>query len=264
VHLAGESISGDPWTEGKRASIRASRVDATRRLAVHLASLRRRPRVLVGASAVGYYGDRGAVVLDETAGVGEGFWPSVVADWEAAAEPARAAGIRVVHARLGVVLGRGGGTLSALVQGLTDRGEGTWGDGTQYVSWVSLDDAVRALILMVGDDRLSGPANVVAPTATTQATLSNAVSRAVGTHAGEPIPGPVLRARWGPFADEVLLASRRAGSRRLSNHHFRFRDRDLDLLLSRLVDGQPLRLVSRSHRRPVHEIARAGPLGAAC
>ena len=163
VHLAGENIAARRWSAAQKARIRDSRVDRTRLLCETLARLARPPRVLVCASAIGYYGDRGDEVLREDSAAGEGFLPEVSRAWEAAAEPARGKGIRVVHLRFGVVLSRDGGALAKMLLPFKLGAGGKMGNGQQYMSWIALDDVVGAICHALETDTLQGPVNVVAP-----------------------------------------------------------------------------------------------------
>ena len=231
VHLAGASIGEGRWTARRRSAILASRVDATRALAADLAALPRPPRVLVVASAVGYFGDAGEREVDESAPPGDGFLADVCRRWEAAADPARAAGIRVVHTRFGVVLSRRGGLLPRLaLPGRLGLG-GPMGSGAQWVSWVGLDDAVRALRRVVEDPSLDGPVAVVAG-AVRQRDLAKAVGRALGRPAVVPLPAFAVRAAFGAMGEELMLAGQKVRARKLAEAGFRFDD-DLDAVLAR-------------------------------
>lgn len=237
VHLAGESIGGGRWTERRRRAIVASRVDATRRLAEDLAASPTPPRTLVVASAVGFHGDAGDREVDESSGPGTGFLADVCRAWEDAAEPARRAGIRVVNARFGVVVSRHGGMLPRIaLPGKLGLG-GPLGSGEQWVSWVSLDDAVAALLRLVRDPRLQGPVAVVAG-AVRQRDLAKAVGRAVRRPAVAPLPAFVVRAAFGQMGEELLLAGQKVRARKLAEAGFRF-DPDLDALLARELAALP-------------------------
>ncbi len=163
VHLAGENIAAGRWTPAQKAKIRDSRVGGTRVLAEALAKLDRKPSVLVCASAIGYYGDRGAEVLTESSPPGDGFLPDVCRDWEAAAAPAVAAGIRVVHMRFGVILSPAGGALKQMLTPFSMGIGGRLGSGQQYMSWITLDDAIGAIADALTNKALNGPVNTVAP-----------------------------------------------------------------------------------------------------
>ncbi len=223
VHLAGEPI-GARWTPARKALIRASRVAGTGLLARRLAALERPPRVLVSVSAVGYYGDRGDEPLDESSPAGTGFLPEVCRAWEAAAVPAAARGIRVVHPRLGLVLAPRGGALARMLLPFRLGLGGPLGDGRAWWSWVAIDDVIAVIERALVDDRLAGPVNVVAPGAVTNRTFTRALGRALSRPALLPLPAFALRALFGEMADGALLASARVAPARLqaAGHVFRF------------------------------------------
>lgn len=228
IHLAGVSIAGGRWTRARKEAIRESRVDGTRLLAETLAGLAKPPRVLVSASATGYYGDGGETVLTESAEQGSGFLADVCAGWEAAASPASDAGIRVVHPRFGIVLGGSGGMLAQLAP-VFRLGLGTpLGSGQQWMSWIALDDLLGIVLHAVSDDQVAGPLNAVAPEAVTNAefteTLAGVLHRPVLFRA----PAPALRLVAGELADALLLASQRARPARLEEQPFRFEFPTLD------------------------------------
>jgi hypothetical protein len=222
VHLAGANVGGR-WTTAYRDEIVRSRVDATRLLAETLARLDRPPRALVSMSASGYYGDRGDEVLDETSPPGKGVLADVAQRWEAAADPARAAGIRVVHPRLGVVLSPTGGALAKLVPPFSAGLGGPTGHGRQWWSVVGLDDVVGALHFMATRDDLAGPVNLSLPDPVRNASFAHALGRVLGRPALIPTPTFALRLALGrDQADEMLLASQRIVPRRLLEAGFRF------------------------------------------
>jgi uncharacterized protein (TIGR01777 family) len=236
VHLAGENIEGR-WTEDKKRRIYDSRVRGTELLCRILSQLSARPRVLVSASAVGYYGSRGDDVLDEGSTPGLGFLPQVCRDWEAATQPASEAGIRVVMPRIGMVLSRTGGALHRMLPVFRLGLGGPLGSGRQYMSWITLDDLVGAMIFALGNESLSGPVNAVAPRPVTNWEFTTALARAMHRFALLPMPSFVLRAALGPMADELLLSSARVLPRRLLDAGFQFQDAEMDGALERLVGG---------------------------
>jgi uncharacterized protein (TIGR01777 family) len=222
VHLAGENV-GQRWSKDARRRILESRVQGTTLIASTLARLARQPRVLVSMSATGIYGDTGDREVDEAAPAGTGFLADVVRAWEAAADPARAAGIRVVHPRLGVVLGDEGGALARLLLPFRLGLGGKIGDGRQWMSWIARDDAVRALEFLLAADALAGPVNVVAPEAVRNATFTATLGRVLGRPTLTTVPGLALRAVYGDMADETLLTGQRVRCRRLCDAGFTFR-----------------------------------------
>jgi uncharacterized protein (TIGR01777 family) len=220
VNLAGENVA-ERWTEARKARIRASRAGATRLLATTLAGLRRKPRVLVNASAVGLYGDRGEERLDETSAPGGGFLAEVVREWEAATEPASAAGIRVVLPRFGVVLSARGGALARLLTPFRLGAGGPIGGGSQWMSWISLDDAVALMELAIHDERFSGPVNAVAG-AVTNRQFVHTLGHVLNRPAIVPVPGFALKLAFGDMAEETILASQRTEPRALTQLGYSF------------------------------------------
>ena len=237
VHLAGESIAAGPWTAAKRRRIRDSRVRGTGLLATTLARLTPPPRVLVSGSAMGIYGDRGDAPLTEDAAPGAGFLAEVCTAWEAAADPARAAGIRVAHPRLALVLDPAGGVLGRLVPVFRLGLGGPIGDGRQWWSWVTRDDVIGALVRMIDDASLAGPFNVAAPGAMTNEAFTRTLARALRRPAWLRAPAWALRLVLGAMADEGLLASARLVPARLAAAGHAFRDPELAPTLARLLDG---------------------------
>ncbi len=231
IHLSGASVAGRRWTRSYRKEMTASRVETTRALAETLAGLQTKPRTLIVASAVGIYGSRGDELLDETSPEGTGFLAGLCRAWEAAAEPARQAGIRVVHARFGVVLGPGGALRKMLPAFRLGLG-GPLGDGRQWMSWVSLEDTVRALMFALEDETVHGAVNVTAPNPVTNAAFTRALGRALHRPAALPAPAFALRLAFGEMADETLLASQRAMPSRLLCAGFEFTHATVDEALS--------------------------------
>jgi len=223
VHLAGEPIAAR-WTPVRKMLIRESRVAGTRLLARRLAELERPPRVLVSVSAIGFYGDRGDELLDESSPPGEGFLPEVCRAWEEATAPAAAGGIRVVHPRLGLVLTTRGGALARLLPPFRLGLGGPLGDGRAWWSWVAIEDVIAVLERALADEGLAGAVNVVAPAAETNRVFTRTLGRVIGRPALVPVPALVLRAFFGEMADGALLASARVIPARLqaAGHAFRF------------------------------------------
>lgn len=234
VHLAGAGIGDRRWTETYKREVRDSRVEGTRTLSRALAGLSRRPAVLVSSSAVGFYGDTGDVEVNESATTGEGFLASLCRDWEAAAQPAVDAGIRVVHARTGVVLSGEGGLLGRLLPVFRLGLGGRLGSGRQWMSWISLTDQIAALRFILHDG-ISGPVNLTAPAPVTNAEFARALGRAVHRPAPFIVPAPVLRLALGEFADEGVLVGQRVLPDRLAKAGFTFRHPDLDTALAALL-----------------------------
>ena len=235
VHLAGDGIADARWTAAKKARIKDSRVRGTAVLASALALLARPPKVWLSCSGVGYYGDRGADEVDETGPVGRDFLAQVCLAWEAAAEPAQALGVRVVHPRLGVVLTPHGGALQKMLLPFKLGVGGKVGAGTQGMSWISLHDTVRALVQMIDHDALRGPVNVAAPASVTNAEFTRALGRALHRPTVFPVPGALARLAFGELADAALLSGVRAVPRKLLASGFRFEDPELVPYLTRAL-----------------------------
>ena len=206
VHLAGESVSGR-WSASKKKRILESRRDGTRNLVSRLLSLGDRPEVLVSASAIGYYGDRGEEILDESCDPGGGFLAEVCRVWESEATRASQAGIRVVLLRIGIVVGPGGGALEAMLPPFRLGAGGPLGNGRQWWSWVGRDDVVGSALHAMESD-LSGPLNVTAPRPVRQREFARALGRAMSRPSFMPAPAIALRIALGEFAGELLSSAR--------------------------------------------------------
>ncbi len=224
VHLAGESIAAGRWTEGVKQRIRESRTRGTRLLAESLARLTPRPSVLVSASAIGIYGDRGDEVLTEESHLGADFLAATGREWEAATAPAAEAGIRVVRLRFGIVLAREGGALPRMAQPFLLGAGGPIGNGRQWMSWVAIEDAVAVVLAALADPAYSGAINAVAPEPVRNADFGKALGRVLHRPSLLPVPAFALRLLFGEMADVALLASQRVVPARLAalgfRHHF--------------------------------------------
>lgn len=235
VHLAGENLAGGLWTAARRRRILESRRRGTRLLATALAGLPDPPRVMVSMSAVGYYGNQGDARLTEDAPNGAGFLAEVCREWEDAAEPARVAGIRVVHPRLGVVLHSSGGMLARLLLPFRLGLGARLGDGSQWLSWISLDDAVRIIHYLLVHPDVSGPVNATSPVPVTNREFTSTLARVLRRPAWLAIPRPVLTLTLGDLAREALLSSTRAFPERLEQLGYRFADPELRPALDRML-----------------------------
>lgn len=231
VHLAGENVAAGRWTDAVKARIRSSRTAGTRLLCESLARLARRPRTIVSASAIGFYGNRGSELLTEESSSGAGFLAEVCRDWEAATEPAARAGIRVVLLRIGVVLSAGGGALARLLLPFKAGLGGSVGSGEQYMSWVALDDVLGAILHTLATGTLAGPVNAVAPNPVTNQEFTSALGRVLSRPTILPLPAIALRFALGEMADEMLLASTRVAPARLDASGYGFRFPDLEAAL---------------------------------
>ena len=236
VHLAGESIAAGRWTAARKVRILESRVRGTRLLAESLAGLEERPKVLVSASAVGYYGDRGEKALTEESGSGSAFFLSnVCRQWEAATEPAAAAGIRVANLRFGVMLASAGGALPRLLTPFRLGVGGRLGSGRQFMPWIALDDVVGAILHVLTTETLRGPVNAVAPQAVTNREFTKTLGRVLGRPTLFPMPAFAARLAFGQMADELLLASQRVEPAKLLASGYRFRFPELEGALGHLL-----------------------------
>jgi uncharacterized protein (TIGR01777 family) len=236
VHLAGESIA-QRWTAAARQRIRFSRADATRLLCEALARLPHPPQVLVCASATGFYGDRAGEMLDEQSPAGIGFLAEVCQAWEAAAEPARRSGIRVVHLRFGIVLARHGGALARMLPAFWLGLGGRLGTGRQFWSWITLDDLMGVVERVMQDDALSGPVNTVAPNVVTNAEFTSALARALHRPAFLPVPGFVVKTIFDGIGREALLGSQRVHPARLVGAGFKFQFPEISAAFQHLLAG---------------------------
>jgi uncharacterized protein len=226
VHLAAANVGSRPWTDRYKQEILTSRIEGTQTIARAVARLDPRPSVLVSASAVGVYGDRGEELLDDGATPGDGFLPDVVRAWEGAADAAREAGVRAVHPRTGLVLSRRGGAYGRMRPLLLLGLAGPIGSGRQWWSWITLRDEVRALAWLL-DHELSGPVNLVSPAPARQRDVMAALGRAVHRPAVLPAPGPAVRLLLGDFSVEVL-GSKRTVPAALQASGFTFEHPDLE------------------------------------
>lgn len=223
VHLAGASIAGGRWTDARKREILRSRVDGTALLARTMAaSAGRGPRVLVSASAVGFYGNRGDERLDEAAPAGTGFLAEVVKAWEGATAPAAKAGVRVVHLRTGVVISPAGGALQQMLLPFKMGMGGRLGTGRQFFSWIDLDDLLGVILHALHDPGLSGPVNATAPNPVTNAAFTDALGRVLSRPTLLPVPAFALRAAFGQLGEEALLWGQRVNPARLERAGFRF------------------------------------------
>lgn len=235
VHLAGAGIADARWTDARKREIRDSRVNGTRALAGALAALTHPPRVVVGGSAIGCYGEGGGAWLDESAPCGSGFLAEVCAEWEAAWAPLDGCAVRRVYLRTGVVLTPAGGALAKLLPPFRAGLGGRVGNGRQWWSWISLDDLVGVIGHALLTETVSGPLNAVAPEPVTNTEFTGALGRVLHRPAVFPVPAWVLRLALGQMADEALLASQRVRPGVLAASGYRFRHEKLDTALRHLL-----------------------------
>ena len=247
VHLAGAPIAGGHWTAARKELLRSSRVKTTRALVTSLARMSARPRVLVSASAVGYYGSRGEEVLTEESTSGADFLAGIGREWEAEAVKAEVLGIRVVRARLGVVLAKHGGALAKMLLPFRLGAGGRLGSGKQWMSWVTLEDVVGIIRFALEEAPvgsvlslmpLSGALNVVSPQPVRNAEFTQALAQALHRPALFPAPAFALRLALGEMADALLLSSQRVLPQKLAQADYRFRHPELDGALAAVLSAQ--------------------------
>ncbi|HZS59801.1 MAG TPA: TIGR01777 family oxidoreductase [Gemmatimonadaceae bacterium] len=237
VNLAGEPVA-ERWSADRKKRIKASRVEATTLIAKTIIGLPRPPRVLVNASAIGIYGDRGDELLDETSAPGTGFLAEVAQVWEASAAPAAERGIRTVFTRFGIVLGAAGGALKEMLPPFKLGAGGKLGSGKQWMSWVTLDDVVSAIDYAITSDRVSGPVNVVAPNPVTNAEFTHELGHALHRPAVATVPGFALKLAYGEMGEAVLLASQRVAPHALERAGFVFKHTVLAEALKQIPLGR--------------------------
>jgi uncharacterized protein len=239
IHLAGENIASGRWTANRKARIRDSRIKGTRLVAESLARMEKPVQVLISASAIGYYGDRGTEVLREDSAPGSGFLPEVCKQWEAATDPATRKGIRVVHLRTGIVLSQRGGALPKMLFPFKVGLGGKIGSGEQYWSWISLDDLCAAILHCIHADALHGPVNLVCPSPVTNLEFTKTLGQVLHRPTMFPLPAVAARILLGEMADALLLASARVEPAKLLGSRFVFRHRELEPVLQDLLRMQP-------------------------
>ena len=235
VHLAGETIAAGRWSAARKARIRDSRVRGTRVVAEAVARADPRPKALVCASAMGFYGDRGDERLTEASAPGRGFLSEVSREWEEACAPARDQGVRVVNLRFGIVLSPAGGALAKMLLPFRLGAGGVVGSGKQWWSWVALDDAVGAIQHALVTAGLSGPLNVAAPNPVTNAEFTRTLGRVLARPTLFPVPVFAARLAFGEMADALLLASARVVPERLQQTGYVFRHPELEGALRHLL-----------------------------
>jgi uncharacterized protein len=237
VNLAGASIAGGRWTKERKALLHSSRIDTTRALVKALAKMNARPRVLVSASAIGIYGDRGDEVLTEESKPGTDSLAGLAREWEAEALKAEALGIRVVLARFGIILARHGGALAKMLLPFKLGAGGRLGSGKQWMSWITLGDVVGILKSTLENSSVRGPVNVVAPGAVPNAEFTKVLARALHRPALFPAPAFALRLALGEMADALLLSSQRVRPQILEKLGYKFRQGELSQALNVTLSG---------------------------
>lgn len=227
VHLAGESIAAGRWNSALKRKIRTSRIEGTRSLVKSIAAVGKRPKVLVCASAIGFYGDRGASELDESSAAGTGFLADVCREWEAEANAAKDLGVRVVNVRIGVVLSPKGGALAKMILPFKLGLGGIVGPGTQYWSWIGLNDLVRVIAFCINNESIEGPVNAVSPTPLTNKEFTKEIGKSLKRPTIFPLPSFMAKIVLGEMADALLLSSARVLPKALQKSGFEFQHPDL-------------------------------------
>jgi hypothetical protein len=228
IHLGGENIAAGRWTDDQKRKIRDSRVNGTHLLSEAIAKLAKRPKVFVCASATGIYGDRGDEILDDQSESGGGFLAGVCREWEQATGPAVQAGVRTVNLRFGPILAREGGMLAKLLTPFKMGMGGKVGSGKQYISWVSIDDAIGATRVALKDESIRGPLNVVSPNPVTNEVFTKALGHILNRPTALAMPAFAARLAFGEMADEMLLVSQRVIPKRLADAGYEFQQPELE------------------------------------
>jgi uncharacterized protein (TIGR01777 family) len=235
VNLAGASIAYGRWSDKRKSELHSSRIDTTRALITALARMNARPRVLVSASATGFYGNRGDEMLTEESEAGNDFLSGLAKDWEAEARKAEAMGIRVVLARFGIILARHGGALPQMMLPFRFFAGGKIGSGQQWMSWISLDDVIEVLRLAMEKGQVRGPLNVISPQPLQNAEFTKTLASAMHRPALFPAPAFVLRLALGEMADALLLSSQRVLPQGLERLGYNFQYPDLAAALKNIL-----------------------------
>jgi uncharacterized protein (TIGR01777 family) len=228
INLAGDGIANGRWTEEKKRRILDSRVNGTRLLSETMASLSRKPKTFINASAIGFYGSRGDELLDEDSGPGEGFLASVCRQWESATAPAEQAGIPVVKLRLGVILTKDGGIMGSMLRPFKLGLGGKVGSGEQVISWVTMDDVVAVISFLLQNESLRGPINAVAPHPVTNEEFTKTLGRVLSRPTFMAMPAFAARLAFGEMADEMMLSSTRVAAKVLDDAGFKFQYPELE------------------------------------
>jgi uncharacterized protein (TIGR01777 family) len=238
VNLAGAPIASESWSAERKAVLRSSRIHITRELVCALEKLEDGPKAIVSASATGYYGNRGDELLTEESKAGDGFLASLAQEWEAEAVKAEALGLRVVRLRFGIILAKNGGALPQMMRPFKFGLGGRIGSGQQWMSWVTLQDAVGVVRAVLQNRAVSGAVNVVAPQPVRNSDFAQALGRAMHRPAIVPAPAFALEFAFGEMAEAMLLASQRVAPSRLEQLGYRFSQPDLSLALASVLAEQ--------------------------
>lgn len=231
IHLAGENIAEGRWSPQKKAAIRDSRVGGTKALSDQIASAEEKPKVFISGSAIGFYGDRADESLTEKSPLGTGFLPEVCAEWEDQTKSASDAGVRTVHLRTGIVLSSQGGALKKMLPPFKMGGGGILGNGKQYMSWISIQDMVGAILHVLEQDEISGAVNMVSPNPHTNKVFTKVLGKVLKRPTIMPLPAFAARLMFGEMADALLLSSTRVLPNVLLETKYQFKHPDLESAL---------------------------------
>lgn len=231
IHLAGENVANGRWSTKKKEAILNSRLDGTRELIDYVSLLANKPKVFLCASAVGYYGNRGNELLDETSSLGVGFLAEVCRQWEKETQRLTSLGVRVVNLRFGMILSPNGGALHKMVPPFKARLGGVVGTGEQHISWISIRDVVSTIDFIAKNDSISGPINIVSPIQTTNKELTKTLGNVLNRPTIFKVPASVARLILGQMADEMLLTSCRVTPQKLIKAGYQYTDQSLEAVL---------------------------------
>lgn len=238
IHLAGESIASGRWNDQKKKEIRDSRIKGTTFLSETIAALSPLPKVFLCASAIGFYGDRGSDTLDENSSNGSGFLAELCRDWEAATNPARDAGIRVVNLRIGVALSPKGGALGKMLLPFQLGLGGNVGSGEQEMSWIAIDDVAQAMVHCIENETVSGPVNLTAPNPVPNKEFTRAMGKVLSRPTVMPMPDFAARFALGEMADELLLSSAKVLPTKLQSTGFQFAYPEIEGALRHVINDK--------------------------
>lgn len=235
INLAGESVAAR-WTEEKKQEIKDSRLNSTKLLVQALNKTSQKPNVLIGASAIGFYGNRNSETVDEKSSKGQGFLADLAQQWEQVTNEAISLGIRVINLRIGVVLSKSGGALAKMLLPFQIGAGGQIGDGQQYMSWIDIDDLVGAINHCLVNNSLSGPINAVAPYPVTNKEFTEELGKILGRPTLIPVPTFGLKLLFGSMADELLIAGQKVMPAKLHASNYQFKYNNLKSSLQHVLD----------------------------
>ena len=235
IHLAGASIAGGRWNKQRKKIILESREIGTRLLSESLAKLENKPKVLISCSAIGYYGNSGEQIVDESSNPGSGFLADVCQKWENATKPASKSGIRTANIRIGIVLSPLGGALQKMLFPFKMGLGGIIGHGQQYMSWISINDITKSIQFIIEDNSIAGPVNLVSKNPATNQAFTKTLGSVLNRPTLFPLPAFVARLIFGEMADALLLSSTRVIPKKLEEAGYKFIDEDLQVTLKSLL-----------------------------